>query len=155
MFQYLKLMALLLLLMLLQQLDLSHSLPLTTAPGEECPTCVTNPAQTQAPEHFNGTSLGIGDPCGVYTASCAPGLRCAPPQGEQGPLRALLEGRGVCSNASSVAPTPNTRTAGKSHAGRVWVKSLLSLWLPWCCNKRELCPLFFFYHVSICFAFRF
>lgn len=137
MFQYLNLMALLLLLMLLQQLDPSHSLPLTTA-STECPTCVTNPTQTQAPEHLNGTSLGIGDLCGVYTVSCAPGLRCAPPLGEQGPLRALLEGRGVCSNASSVAPTPNTRTAGKSHAGSVWVKSWLSLWLPCRCIKKRI-----------------
>lgn len=120
MLHYLNLTALLLLLMLLlQQLDLSHSLPLTTASGEECSTCVTSPAQTQAPEHLNGTSLGIGDPCGVYTGSCAPGLRCAPPQGEQGPLRALLEGRGVCSNASGVTPSPNTRTSGKSPAGGV------------------------------------
>lgn len=101
------------LLLLLQMLDLMHSLPLTTA-SSECPTCGTSPAQTQAPERLNRTSLGIGDPCGVYTVSCALGLRCAPPQGEQGPLRALLEGRGVCSNASSVTPTPNTRTAGES-----------------------------------------
>ncbi|XP_075880617.1 insulin-like growth factor-binding protein 6 [Nelusetta ayraudi] len=110
MFQYLNLLPLLLLLLLLQ-LDLTRSLPLTTA-SRECPTCVTKPAQTQAPEYLNGTSLGIDEPCGVYTMSCAPGLRCAPPQGELGPLRALLEGRGVCSNASGVAPTQNTRTAG-------------------------------------------
>lgn len=120
MFQYLNLLALLLLLLLLQ-LDLTRSLPLTTT-SRECPTCATKPAQTQAPEYLNGTSLGIGEPCGVYTMSCAPGLRCAPPQGELGPLRALLEGRGVCSNASSAAPTQNTRTAGKSHAGMIRVK---------------------------------
>lgn len=138
MFQSLNLVALL----LLQQLDLTHPLPLTTASGE-CPTCVTNPAQTQAPKHLNGTSLGIGENCGVYTVSCALGLRCAPPQGERGPLRALLEGRGVCSNASSATPAPNTQTAGESLAGKVWVKSLLSLWLPQYCIKRKFCFHFF------------
>ncbi|KAM8794081.1 insulin-like growth factor-binding protein 6 [Eudromia elegans] len=39
---------------------------------------------------------GPGEPCGVYTAGCARGLRCIPRAGERAPLRALLRGTGVC-----------------------------------------------------------
>lgn len=105
---YLNILALLLL-----QLDLSRTMPLTT-PSRECPTCDTKPTPTQATEYLNATLLSIGEACGVYTLNCAQGLRCAPPQGELRPLRALLEGRGVCSNASGINPTENTQTAGKS-----------------------------------------
>ncbi|XP_052424997.1 insulin-like growth factor-binding protein 6a [Carassius gibelio] len=42
--------------------------------------------------------LALGEPCGVYTLPCAQGLRCIPPLGEQSPLQALLQGRGVCKN---------------------------------------------------------
>lgn len=105
---YLNILALLLL-----QLDLSRTMPLTT-PSRECPTCDTKPTQTQATEYLNATLLSIGEACGVYTLNCAQGLRCAPPQGELRPLRALLEGRGVCSNASGINPTENTQIAGKS-----------------------------------------
>uniref|UniRef100_A0A8D2LCJ2 IGFBP N-terminal domain-containing protein n=1 Tax=Varanus komodoensis TaxID=61221 RepID=A0A8D2LCJ2_VARKO len=38
-----------------------------------------------------------GEPCGVYTPGCAPGLRCVPRPGERAPLHALLRGKGVCS----------------------------------------------------------
>lgn len=96
------------------RLALSSPMPLTT-PTRGCPTCETKPTQTQASEHSNATTLAVGELCGVYTLSCAHGLRCAPPQGEPRPLRALLEGRGVCSNASSISPTENTHTAGKTH----------------------------------------
>ncbi|XP_061470591.1 insulin-like growth factor-binding protein 6 [Rhineura floridana] len=37
-----------------------------------------------------------GEPCGVYTPGCAPGLRCVPRPGERAPLQALLRGKGVC-----------------------------------------------------------
>ncbi|XP_068598149.1 insulin-like growth factor-binding protein 6 [Brachionichthys hirsutus] len=69
-------------------------------PSSGCPTCKSN-----------ATALGVGEPCGVYTPSCAQDLRCAPPEGEARPLRALLEGRGVCSNASSIGPVENNNTA--------------------------------------------
>ncbi|KAI7795430.1 insulin-like growth factor-binding protein 6a [Triplophysa rosa] len=45
--------------------------------------------------------LALDEPCGVYTLPCAPGLRCIPPLGEQGPLQALLQGRGLCKNIKS------------------------------------------------------
>ncbi|XP_017271336.1 insulin-like growth factor-binding protein 5 [Kryptolebias marmoratus] len=70
-----------------------------------CPTCKGK----QAPADVNTTALVLGDPCGVYTLRCAQGLRCEPPQDEPRPLRALLEGRGVCSNVSST--TSSTTTA--------------------------------------------
>ncbi|XP_014851705.1 PREDICTED: insulin-like growth factor-binding protein 6 [Poecilia mexicana] len=70
-----------------------------TTPSRGCPTC------TGKPVDLNVASLAPGEPCGVYTLSCAPGLRCEPPQDEPRPLRALLEGRGVCSNVSSTTPT--------------------------------------------------
>uniref|UniRef100_A0A8C6PUE1 Thyroglobulin type-1 domain-containing protein n=1 Tax=Nothobranchius furzeri TaxID=105023 RepID=A0A8C6PUE1_NOTFU len=65
-----------------------------------CPTCEGKLLQGPPPADLNATTLAVGEPCGVYTLSCAQGLRCEPPQDEQRPLRALLEGRGVCK------PTP-------------------------------------------------
>lgn len=48
-----------------------------------------------------------GQPCGVYTERCGSGLRCLPPPGEARPLQALLEGRGLCANASAAGrPRP-------------------------------------------------
>uniref|UniRef100_A0A3Q3XII0 Thyroglobulin type-1 domain-containing protein n=1 Tax=Mola mola TaxID=94237 RepID=A0A3Q3XII0_MOLML len=97
------------LVLLLPQLALSSPASLTTA-SKGCPTCKAKPTQIQ-PGDLNAT-LQAGEPCGVYTAGCANGLRCAPPQTEPRPLRALLEGRGVCSNASSSSPTETINTAG-------------------------------------------
>ncbi|XP_076974819.1 insulin-like growth factor-binding protein 3 [Tamandua tetradactyla] len=47
-------------------------------------------------------ALSEGEPCGVYTERCGAGLRCHPHPGEPRPLQALLEGRGLCINASAV-----------------------------------------------------
>lgn len=52
-----------------------------------------------------------GQQCGVYTPNCAPGLQCQPPEKEDLPLRALLQGRGRCVRArtpsgESAAPRP-------------------------------------------------
>lgn len=102
---YLHILALLLL-----QPALSSPVPLTTA-SRGCPTCKSKPTRSQPSVDLNTTSLAVGEPCGVYTLSCADGLRCAPKEDEPRPLRALLEGRGVCSNASSVDPTENIQTA--------------------------------------------
>ncbi len=102
------------LVLLLLQPALSSPVPLTT-PSRGCPTCRSNSTQAQLSVDSNATALAVGEPCGVYTLSCAPGLRCAPPEDEPRPLRALLEGRGVCTNASSVGPTENIHTAGKVH----------------------------------------
>uniref|UniRef100_A0A672G500 Insulin-like growth factor binding protein 6a n=1 Tax=Salarias fasciatus TaxID=181472 RepID=A0A672G500_SALFA len=90
------------LVLLLLQTTLSS--PVTTPP-RGCPTCRGNQSQSAPPADQNTTTLALGEACGVYTLSCANGLRCAPPEEEQKPLRALLEGRGVCRNASNTRPT--------------------------------------------------
>ncbi|XP_072350190.1 insulin-like growth factor-binding protein 6b isoform X1 [Scyliorhinus torazame] len=41
-------------------------------------------------------ALAEGAACGVYTESCASGLRCVPRSGDKAPLQALLHGRGMC-----------------------------------------------------------
>lgn len=77
-----------------------------------CPTCKGK--QVAADESI--TALPLGDPCGIYTLKCAHGLRCEPPQDEPRPLRALLEGRGVCSNVSTtstISTTTQVQTEGK------------------------------------------
>lgn len=102
------------LVLLLLQPALSSPVPLTT-PSRRCPTCKSKTSQSQPSLDLNTTSLAVGEPCGVYTVSCAHGLRCAPPEDEPRPLRALLEGRGVCSNGSGSSPTENIGTAGKVH----------------------------------------
>ncbi|XP_071388549.1 insulin-like growth factor-binding protein 6 [Centroberyx affinis] len=105
--------------LLLVQLALSSPRPLstqvTTARG--CPTCQgsqerTSPSQRHQSTDFSTAVLAIGDPCGVYTQSCAQGVRCAPPEDEPRPLQALLEGRGVCSNTSRISPTDRVLTVG-------------------------------------------
>ncbi|XP_056255613.1 insulin-like growth factor-binding protein 3 [Seriola aureovittata] len=98
------------LVLLLLQPALSSPVPLTT-PSRGCPGCKAKTSQSQPSVDFNNTVLAVGEPCGVYTVSCAHGLRCAPPDDEPRPLRALLEGKGVCSNASSANPTEQTNTA--------------------------------------------
>lgn len=99
------------LVLLLLQPALSSPVPLTTP--SRCPTCKSDPTQSLPSVDLNATTLAIGEPCGVYTVSCSYGLRCAPPEDEPRPLRALLEGRGVCSNASSAGTTESPHTAGK------------------------------------------
>lgn len=63
-------------------------------------------------------ALRAGQRCGVYTERCGAGLRCHPKPGEQRPLQALLDGRGVCANASAAGrlrayplPAPGDPTA--------------------------------------------
>uniref|UniRef100_A0A672GPE1 Insulin-like growth factor binding protein 6a n=1 Tax=Salarias fasciatus TaxID=181472 RepID=A0A672GPE1_SALFA len=82
-----------------------HCFTVMTTPPRGCPTCRGNQSQSAPPADQNTTTLALGEACGVYTLSCANGLRCAPPEEEQKPLRALLEGRGVCRNASNTRPT--------------------------------------------------
>ncbi|XP_040833809.1 insulin-like growth factor-binding protein 6 [Ochotona curzoniae] len=55
-----------------------------------------------------------GQPCGVYTPACAPGLQCLPPK-EEAPLRALLQGRGSCRQAR--APSEENPKDNKPQAG--------------------------------------
>lgn len=50
-------------------------------------------------------ALRLGDECGVYTGTCATGLRCLPRLGEEKPLHALLHGRGLCMNKKGYMPS--------------------------------------------------
>lgn len=102
------------LVLLLLQLAPSSPMPLTTR-SRGCPACNAKPSQGRPQVDLNATALAVGETCGVYTRSCAHGLRCAPPEEEPRPLRALLEGRGVCSDAGGAGPTEQTNTAGKPH----------------------------------------
>lgn len=58
----------------------------------------------------NATTLAAGEPCGVYTVRCGHGLRCIPPERDPRPLRALLEGRGMCGNTSNISTTAPRHT---------------------------------------------
>lgn len=61
-------------------------------------------------------ALSEGQACGVYTGTCAQGLRCLPRNGEEKPLHALLHGRGLCTNEKGYKPAHppigKTLTAG-------------------------------------------
>ncbi|XP_077582693.1 insulin-like growth factor-binding protein 6b [Stigmatopora nigra] len=96
-------------LLFLQPL-LSSPRPLTS-PSKGCPGCKGKASQLQTAGDMNVSTLNIGEPCGVYTLNCAKGLRCAPTQTDPRPLRALLEGRGVCSNVSIISWTQKSQTA--------------------------------------------
>ncbi|XP_005206262.1 insulin-like growth factor-binding protein 6 isoform X1 [Bos indicus] len=56
-----------------------------------------------------------GQQCGVYTPNCAPGLQCQPPEKEDLPLRALLQGRGRCGRART--PSGENPKESKPQAG--------------------------------------
>ncbi|MBN3307182.1 IBP6 protein, partial [Amia calva] len=103
-----RLPALLLTLACLRCLALSARLP----PPRGCPSCREAGAARglREPSAEGSTAtLGIGEPCGVYTLSCAKGLRCVPTPGERSPLQALLQGRGICTR--NLAPSkPKNRT---------------------------------------------
>ncbi|KAG5274861.1 hypothetical protein AALO_G00140960 [Alosa alosa] len=64
---------------------------------------------SERPGEDSTAALGQGELCGVYTLSCARGLRCNPPLGDPNPLHALLQGRGICSSLRSPA-TGNPQT---------------------------------------------
>ncbi|XP_029450918.1 insulin-like growth factor-binding protein 6 [Rhinatrema bivittatum] len=53
---------------------------------------------------------GAGEPCGVYTPSCARGLRCIPRVGEKTPLQALLHGKGICRKVGARRSSRNQTT---------------------------------------------
>uniref|UniRef100_A0A674IVL3 Insulin like growth factor binding protein 6 n=1 Tax=Terrapene triunguis TaxID=2587831 RepID=A0A674IVL3_9SAUR len=61
-----------------------------------------------------GCARALGEPCGVYSPSCARGLRCIPRAGERTPLHALLHGKGVCrARAPSLATSRPPGNAAK------------------------------------------
>ncbi|XP_060103751.1 insulin-like growth factor-binding protein 3 [Heteronotia binoei] len=59
-------------------------------------------------------ALARGRLCGVYTERCGAGLSCRPPADEPKPLQALLDGRGLCTNASADAAAPGGGGGGSS-----------------------------------------
>ncbi|KAL4655574.1 insulin-like growth factor-binding protein 5-like [Arapaima gigas] len=58
------------------------------------------------------TVLALGEPCGVYTLSCAKGLRCMPTPEEESPLQALLQGKGICTKGSRTIHTEKPHPTG-------------------------------------------
>ena len=82
-----------------------------------CPSCRDPLGAGRPPRDHNvagSTSmLAQGEPCGVYTLSCAKGLRCVPPAREHSPLQALLQGRGICAKHSRTSPTERPHPTGK------------------------------------------
>ncbi|XP_017292570.1 insulin-like growth factor-binding protein 1a [Kryptolebias marmoratus] len=51
-------------------------------------------------------ALKAGELCGIYTAPCGSGLRCAPRPDDPRPLHALTRGQAVCTESSAPQPTP-------------------------------------------------
>lgn len=74
-------------------------------------------------------ALGEGQACGVYTARCGSGLTCQYQPRESRPLQALLEGRGVCSSASSKKLSNILIQAQKQ--GKKWGLFLTILFFGW------------------------
>lgn len=87
-----------------------------------CPTCPKDAkgrggaatASSDRPGEDSTAALGQGELCGVYTLSCARGLRCNPPPGDPNPLHALLQGRGICNLRSPAAVSPQTTASQPS-----------------------------------------
>lgn len=83
-----------------------------------CPSC-KDPLGAGRPPRDHAvagsmTVLAQGEPCGVYTLSCAKGLRCVPPPREHSPLQALLQGRGTCAKNGRTSPTERPHPTGKT-----------------------------------------
>ncbi|KAL4646202.1 insulin-like growth factor-binding protein 3 [Arapaima gigas] len=106
---------------------LAHSSAWTLAtrvsPHRGCPSCrepvgAKRGLREQAGE-ASTSLLALGEPCGVYTLSCAKGLRCVPPPRDQSPLQALLQGRGFCAKQGKTEPTerPNPTGPHPSNSG--------------------------------------
>lgn len=86
-------------------------------PFKMCPGCRDPLGAGRPPRDHNVASstsvLAQGEPCGVYTLTCAKGLRCVPPPREHSPLQALLQGRGICAKHSRTSPTERPHPTGK------------------------------------------
>ncbi|XP_051914347.1 insulin-like growth factor-binding protein 3 [Hippocampus zosterae] len=80
-----------------------------SGPFKVCPGCGDPPAAARPPGEREPAQ---GEPCGVYTLSCAKGLRCVPPPGERSPLQALLRGRGLCVKQIRTGPTERPHPTG-------------------------------------------
>ncbi|KAG9353475.1 hypothetical protein JZ751_018077 [Albula glossodonta] len=96
-------------LLLASQLG-SRTLAARLGAHKACSSCKELPGsgvggrgQKEQTEEASTSLLALGEPCGVYTLSCATGLRCIPPPQESSPLQALLQGRGVCSRNNTAS----------------------------------------------------
>ncbi|KAI1891114.1 hypothetical protein AGOR_G00160660 [Albula goreensis] len=96
-------------LLLASQLG-SRTLAARLGAHKACSSCKELPGsgvggrgQKEQTEEASTSLLALGEPCGVYTLSCATGLRCVPPPQESSPLQALLQGRGVCSRNNTAS----------------------------------------------------
>ncbi|KAM6924825.1 LOW QUALITY PROTEIN: insulin-like growth factor-binding protein 6b [Xenentodon cancila] len=92
-------------------------------PFKVCSSC-RDPLEVGSPprDHNVAGSMSVlaqGEPCGVYTLTCAKGLRCVPPPREHSPLQALLQGRGICTKQGRTNPTerPHPKGPHPSHSG--------------------------------------
>lgn len=91
-------------------------------PHKLCPSC-KDPLAMGRPsrDHLGPSStsiLALGEPCGVYTLSCAKGLRCMPPPREHSPLQALLQGRGFCAKHGKMSPTERPHSTGSPYTSQ-------------------------------------
>lgn len=92
-------------------------------PFKVCPSCKDPLGAGRPPRDHDVASsttvLAQGEPCGVYTLSCAKGLRCVPPPREHSPLQALLQGRGVCAKHIRTSPTERPHPTGKTQVHEI------------------------------------
>lgn len=114
------------------------------SPFKVCPSCKDPLGAGRPPRDHNAAGstsvLAQGEPCGVYTLSCAKGLRCVPPPREHSPLQALLQGRGICAKHSRTTPTERPHPTGKilsTHTQRQ--KTAYAHIHAWECLKCPLC----------------
>lgn len=94
----------------------SRSLAGRLGPHKNCLTCKDghySGAGRASRDHTGTGVLTLGEPCGVYTLSCAKGLRCVPPPKDHSPLQALLQGRGFCAKQGKLIPTEKPQPTGK------------------------------------------
>uniref|UniRef100_A0A8C7EH93 Insulin-like growth factor-binding protein 1 n=1 Tax=Nothoprocta perdicaria TaxID=30464 RepID=A0A8C7EH93_NOTPE len=100
----------------------SHCAPCTPEKLAQCPLVAASCPETARQPGCGccqTCALGPGQPCGVYTARCARGLRCRVPPEQPGPLRALLRGQGTCAPAAEAdKPTGTISVYAWSHALR-------------------------------------
>ncbi|KAK7880857.1 hypothetical protein WMY93_032496 [Mugilogobius chulae] len=68
----------------------------------------TTAAKLKAVE-VDGRVLEAGEPCGIYTLKCGPGLKCVPPKDDQKPLKSLRDGKGQCRFAIGSNSVQSTR----------------------------------------------
>ncbi|KAA0706689.1 Insulin-like growth factor-binding protein 6 [Triplophysa tibetana] len=96
----------------------SRSLAGRLGPHKNCLTCKDghySGAGRASRDHTGTAVLALGEPCGVYTLSCAKGLRCVPPSKDHSPLQALLQGRGFCAKQGKLIPTEKPQPTGPDH----------------------------------------